>query len=277
MTHAARALACIGTTAALTLTSGGLALGAPVQPAAAASAVRTAATSTEIAQTVAQINDMEASLATVGLSFADFTGVQTRDAAFLAGVERLLSEYLPTAEIAAPTPTTRTAARQDRQAEWLTYAATIAQVNSARDRAARDIGSETAYMYLSHYVDVWIDPTAVATDALSNHDEYYAGWTGDDDRRVYDSFLRLNRHLRLGEDLRAVGFALTGLASRGAALVSETRLGTGIADRTIRVGTTAIQAGRDGVTLGDTVPADLDSAIIRPGYDEIVLPNGQSW
>ncbi|HEY0217840.1 MAG TPA: hypothetical protein VGC57_15730 [Cellulomonas sp.] len=184
-------------------TSAGLTQADPAPPAAATPAVRATATTTDVARTVTQINDMEASPATVGLSFADFTGIQTRDAVFLGGVQTLLAEQHPAPEVPAPAPATRTTSREDRRAERLTYAATTAQVSSSRDRAARDTGSETAYMYLSHDIDVRIDPTTVATGALSNQYEHYAGWIGDDDRRVYDSFLRLSRNLRLGEDLRA--------------------------------------------------------------------------
>jgi hypothetical protein len=60
--------------------------------------------------------------------------------------------------------------------------------NSAQDGNARDIGSETVDMYLSHYVDM---PDSQVGDTCDVNDEsqYLSNWITNDDRNVYDSFL----------------------------------------------------------------------------------------
>ncbi|WP_158375600.1 hypothetical protein [Cellulosimicrobium cellulans] len=109
------------------------------------------------------------------------------------------------------------AARAEMIAQWLAHAYTMAEVNSARDRDARDIGTETVYMYLSHYVDLPQDPTQYPVDHNSNANRY-AAWITPDDRRVFDQYLRYDRHVEMAYQVTQLGEALRGLTGvQGAA------------------------------------------------------------
>ena len=67
--------------------------------------------------------------------------------------------------------------------------------NMLRDKKNRGYAREVVYMYLSHYVDI---PAIYLEGSCSKHDNspYYANWITDDDRDVYESFLRVNNGLK---------------------------------------------------------------------------------
>ncbi len=226
--------------------------------------VRTASTVTpnsDVVQIVESIADIETSLNSIGLSIEDFAGIEARDPAFLADLRNELDARTtaPTATFQAAAFSTMTVGRKDLQPQWLAYAAAVAQTNAARDPDARDIGSETAYMYLSHYVDLksGVDPTTLAVDALSNRSDYYSAWITDDDRMVYDSFLRISRYTRMADDLRQAGTALVGLAESGSAVLSDVRQGVSDGAARVRVGVSGANLASSGDALATTVPRTI--------------------
>ncbi|MBW0255577.1 hypothetical protein [Cellulomonas sp. PS-H5] len=205
---------------------------------------------------LAEVTLTESLLAEVGLSLLDFADVEQRSPEFLAELERLLDDWepepdpepevepspTPEPQVVTPpilgqhlqdgpiTPGTTLGStpvsipvaasdttREQLAARWLAHAYTMAEVNSARDRNARDIGSETVYMYLSHYVDLPQDPTQYPVDHNSNANRY-AAWITPDDRRVFDQYLRYDRHVEMAYQVTQLGEALRGLTGvQGAA------------------------------------------------------------
>lgn len=176
------------------------------------------ATTQTLAAVVGQIDGMEDTLHAVGLSFTDLRGLETRDPAYLAEFEALAAEEFGPFDAAARPLSEATG----QESLWLAYAGQIAAVNLARDPDAEDIGTETAYMYLSHYVDLWEDPAGFAYDANSDQN-LYAGWITEDDRTVYRSFLRIGTYSLLASDLVETGLALAGLRDKPTELAEAAR------------------------------------------------------
>ena len=81
----------------------------------------------------------------------------------------------------------------------LTHAKEAAILNNARDPNNRGLSRETVYMYLSHYVDI---PPAYMGETCDANDEepYYANWITDDDRDVYESFIRVINGVKAVEE-----------------------------------------------------------------------------
>lgn len=79
------------------------------------------------------------------------------------------------------------------------HAHEIAVSNMKRDSSARGEGAETVYMFLSHYVDL---PRQYVGGGCSENDEsqYLANWITDDDRNVYDSYLKVSNSASLTDD-----------------------------------------------------------------------------
>ncbi len=72
----------------------------------------------------------------------------------------------------------------------LCYAREIAEINKKRDSKAKDIDSETVYMYISHYLDIPGGPLPLdkPVDFYSN-DGLFSAWITDSDRSVYENYL----------------------------------------------------------------------------------------
>ena len=87
------------------------------------------------------------------------------------------------------------------------HARTVAAANKLRDSDAKSIDAETVYMYLSHYVDVPSSYRKLACEA-NDEEPYYANWITNDDRNVYDSFLRVSDY---SDAPRAVSSAISGI------------------------------------------------------------------
>lgn len=87
------------------------------------------------------------------------------------------------------------------------HAQATATANKLHDSDAKSLNAETVYMYLSHYVDV---PTSYrkTTCAANDEEPYYANWITNDDRNVYDSFLRVSNY---SDAPRAVSSAISGI------------------------------------------------------------------
>lgn len=84
--------------------------------------------------------------------------------------------------------------------DQLIHSKVSAIINNARDPNNRGFGQETIYMYLSHYVDI---PPAYLGGCKKNDEEpYYANWITNDDRDVYDSFIRVLDGLNKMDDFR---------------------------------------------------------------------------
>ena len=84
--------------------------------------------------------------------------------------------------------------------DQLIHSKVSAIINNARDPNNRGFGQETIYMYLSHYVD--IPPAYLGGCKKNDESPYYANWITNDDRDVYDSFLRVLDGLNKMEDFR---------------------------------------------------------------------------
>lgn len=69
------------------------------------------------------------------------------------------------------------------------FANEVAQVNMRRDGNARNLKSETAFMYLSHFIDRQGGPKETIDPRISDED-VYAGWITNDDRRAYERYLK---------------------------------------------------------------------------------------
>lgn len=258
MRRTARTTVGLLTAATMALTTVGTAQAAPVR--AAPEPVPEVA----LADMVAEVNEAERALGSLGLSFADFADLEDRGPEFLAELEELLDglggELEPDPEpepdpdpepepdpgsggmvvgppmlgegvlwgsglqlgpLAEPVPSASAldadSARNDLQAEWLAHAYDMAELNSRRDRNARDIGSETVFMYLSHYVDLPQDPALYPVD-YNSHANRYASWLTEEDRLVFERFLQVGPNAQLGKDLSDAGFAMASIAKAPASI-----------------------------------------------------------
>lgn len=254
---------------------------------------------TEIART-------EAALGGLGLSLLDFADAEPKSAEFLDELARLLDAWEPGTDPApelepgpdcevhlldgsivpceydeAPAGTARAASapgvragidqrRAEMLAQWLAHAYAVAEVNSARDRNARDIGTETVYMYLSHYVDLPQDPTQYPVD----HNSYanrYAAWITQDDRRVFDQYLRYDRHVEMAYQITELGTALRGLTSVPGAARAAWRNAQNWGGRLLGLGSAGWDGGTDGASVIESLGivkrawngADDPEAVIR--------------
>jgi hypothetical protein len=75
-------------------------------------------------------------------------------------------------------------------AERLCYARKIAEINKKRDSNAKDLDSESVYMYISHYLDIPGGPLPLdmPVDYHSNN-SLMSAWITNADRNVYERFL----------------------------------------------------------------------------------------
>lgn len=77
-----------------------------------------------------------------------------------------------------------------KYSERLCYARKIAEKNKKRDNHAKDIDSETVYMYISHYLDIPGGPSPLNMPVDSNsEDGLYSAWITNEDRKVYENYL----------------------------------------------------------------------------------------
>ena len=72
----------------------------------------------------------------------------------------------------------------------LCYARKIAEINKKRDSNAKDLDSESVYMYISHYLDIPGGPlpSYLPEDYYSN-DGLMSAWITNYDRNVYETYL----------------------------------------------------------------------------------------
>ena len=82
----------------------------------------------------------------------------------------------------------------------LIHSKVAAYENMLRDSDAKDFGQEFLYMYLSHYID--IPPEYLGGCSKNDEEPYYANWITNDDRAVYDSFLKTIRAIEIVEVIR---------------------------------------------------------------------------
>lgn len=68
------------------------------------------------------------------------------------------------------------------------YAAKIAEINKKRDSNAKDIDTETVYMYMSHFIDIKTGMLEEVDTSISD-DGYCSAWITDEDRKAYDTYL----------------------------------------------------------------------------------------
>jgi hypothetical protein len=83
--------------------------------------------------------------------------------------------------------------------QQLIHAKVAAIINCQKDPNNRGLSRETVYMYLSHYID--IPPAYIGETCNANDEEpYYANWITDDDRDVYESFIRVINGVKAVEE-----------------------------------------------------------------------------
>ena len=298
MRRTARTTVGLLTAATMALTTVGTAQAAPVR--AAPEPVPEVA----LADMVAEVNEAERALGSLGLSFADFADLEDRGPEFLAELEELLDGLggelepdpepepdpgsggmvvgppmlgegvlwgsgLPVGPLAEPVPSGSASATgaddavRDLQAEWLAHAYDMAELNSRRDRNARDIGSETVFMYLSHYVDLPQDPALYPVD-YNSHANRYASWLTEEDRLVFERFLQVGPNAQLGKDLSDAGFAMASIAKAPASIYQAFRDSARVAEWAARITEEAVglrQAVtdlRDAWNSGDSPEAIVD-------------------
>lgn len=236
-----------------------------------------------------EIAGTEAALGGLGLSLLDFADAEPKSPEFLDELARLLDDWEPgTGAAPDPSPdcevhlldgsivpctddavpagaarataaTSRAASdaqRLDLAARWLAHAYATAEVNSARDRNARDIGTETTYMYLSHYVDLPQDPTQYPVD-YNSYANRYAAWITQDDRRVFDQYLRYDRHVETAYQIARLGEALRDLTSVPGSVAAALQA-VGTWGGSLRTAAAALD-GTDSVgAIGDSIGALID-------------------
>lgn len=252
---------------------------------------------TEVART-------EAVLGGLGLSLLDFADAEPKSPEFLDELARLLDDrepgtdpapdpspdcevhlldgsIVPCEDDAGPAGAARATSapgvradiderRAEMLAQWLAHAYAVAEVNSARDRNARDIGTETVYTYLSHYVDLPQDPTQYPVD-YNSYANRYAAWITQDDRRVFDQYLRYDRHVEMAYQITELGNALRGLTSAPGAARAAWRNAQDWGGRLLGLGSAGWDGWSDGASVIESLGivkhawngADDPEAVIR--------------
>lgn len=99
------------------------------------------------------------------------------------------SQITPSAMNKAP-KTAKQKTESQIYAERLCYARKIAEINKKRDSNAKDLDSESVYMYISHYLDIPGGPLPLdmPVDYHSNNG-LMSAWITNADRNVYERFL----------------------------------------------------------------------------------------
>ena len=157
-----------------------------------------------IQKALTEVDSIDKSLNSMHLSFEDIlkskpTNEKMNKAwadAYLAsiGEEGIIltttpSQITPSAMNKAP-KTVKQKTESQIYAERLCYARKIAGVNKKRDSNAKDLDSESVYMYISHYLDVPGGPLPLdmPVDYYSDNG-LMSAWITNTDRAVYERFL----------------------------------------------------------------------------------------
>ena len=69
------------------------------------------------------------------------------------------------------------------------YAHEMALLNKKRDPDAKEISTETKYMYMSHYIDIRTGPRYGVDKNISN-DSYFSAWIINNDGEAYELYLK---------------------------------------------------------------------------------------
>lgn len=157
-----------------------------------------------IQKILTEVGTIEANLNSMGISFSDVMKAEFKNEevnraiaeAFLsevdqAAVHQLVSGGMMTMSASGnEEKTDDTKEKIKKYSERLCYARKIAEINKERDYKAKDIDSETVYMYISHFLDVPGGPPSLETpvDYYSN-EELFSAWITDDDRNAYENYL----------------------------------------------------------------------------------------
>ncbi|MDO4719952.1 MAG: hypothetical protein Q4A78_04760 [Peptostreptococcaceae bacterium] len=157
-----------------------------------------------IQKILTEVGTIEANLNSMGISFSDVMKAEFKNEevnraiaeAFLsevdqAAIHQLVSGGMMTTSASGnEEKTDDTKEKIKKYSERLCYARKIAEINKERDYKAKDIDSETVYMYISHFLDVPGGPPSLETpvDYYSN-EELFSAWITDDDRNAYEKYL----------------------------------------------------------------------------------------
>ncbi|MBP2619901.1 hypothetical protein DHL47_00835 [Streptococcus panodentis] len=142
----------------------------------------------EISDTVlSSLYLVDSSLQKVGLSINDFTSLNRKDDQFY----RDLKEYVNDVEnqLTIDKESMEEKEEAKNMANQWNYAFEMAKLNMGRDANATTLEKETAYMYLSHFVDIKTGVLEKVVPEYSN-ETYFSSWIVNDDRRTYDTYLR---------------------------------------------------------------------------------------
>ena len=205
----------------------------------------------EISDTVlSNLYLVDSSLQKVGLSINDFTSLNRKDDQFY----RDLKEYVN--DVANQLTVDKEAMEEKEKAknianQW-NYAFEMAKLNMGRDANATTLEKETAYMYLSHFVDIKTGVLEKVVPEYSN-ETYFSSWIVNDDRRTYDTYLRgVQRGELIYNTINTVK-TLKDSADLLKDAVNIEELDLTASQTALRASHLIIQAGRGGVDLRNQV------------------------
>lgn len=160
-----------------------------------------------IQKVLTEVGTIEQSLNSMGISFSDVMGSEFKNSemngaiaeAFLSGVdEEAVNELIDNGQVQATSGSMLrnqsnegdTKEKIKKYSERLCYARKIAEINKQRDSNAKDIDSETVYMYISHYLDIPGGPLSLDMPVDYHSDDgLFSAWITNDDRNVYERYL----------------------------------------------------------------------------------------
>lgn len=186
---------------------------------------------------IAEIMEINRILDQYGLTIDDFKDFFGKDPQFAEGLKKLLIEESETvsfmygekesegvSEVTSSTVNWKKLFSIDdademreeskNDANMWAYAYEMAELNKKRDSKAKDIYSETKYMYMSHYIDIKSGVRYVVDKSISN-DAYYSAWITDDDRDAYELYLK---QTNTADRMLTTSKAIIGIISCGASI-----------------------------------------------------------
>lgn len=178
----------------------------------------------EFAEALAEWSKVEKRLNSLGVSLSDFENVPLLDDDFCNEI----NEYYENNPITPSSNNidTRFQTRNvgsteeiefddsvDLFAQRFAYSAYISEVNNRRDRNKTTADMENIYMYLSHYVDM--APNHVGSSlSYNSNDGFFSAWITNQDRQVYDDYLRFVLTAEQLEDFRSMATStISGVAN----------------------------------------------------------------
>ncbi|WP_077368996.1 hypothetical protein [Anaerosalibacter sp. Marseille-P3206] len=156
---------------------------------------------------IAYINSV---LEPLGITFNDFLNLFEKDTLFYNELEGYInsldiepSEYETSILESLSSESSDHRENANLLGNRIGYASYIANENKKIDSNAKDLETETVYMYLSHYIDV-SDPSVVTPVDYNSHDGYFSAWITNDDRTTYDTYMSKGSAINTSRNLKRV-------------------------------------------------------------------------